>query len=258
MHYNNKFFKNKSVYVLGGNGLIGNSIVENFLKLDALVFILDKKIKKKSKKFEIKNKIELNFDLSNPKNLERNLNKIFLKYNVPDIFINCAYPKTKDWKKNNFESISFNSFKKNIELQLISNSWVNYLVAEKMKLNKIKGKIIHLGSIYGNISQDLSLYKGTSIKENFTYPLIKGGISKFMQQLAVYYAKYDILINTVSPGGILNNQDNKFISKYNNKTPINRMANPSEISELILFLSSEASSYILGQDILIDGGFTKI
>ena len=64
---------------------------------------------------------------------------------------------------------------------------------------KIKGKIIHLGSIYGNISQDLSLYKGTSIKENFTYPLIKGGISKFMQQLAVYYAKYEGL-NTFKSG----------------------------------------------------------
>ena len=67
MHYNNKILKNKSVYVLGGNGLIGNSIVENFLKLDALVFILDKKIKKKSNKFEIKNK-------------KRNRKKLFYKY----------------------------------------------------------------------------------------------------------------------------------------------------------------------------------
>ena len=127
-----------------------------------------------------------------------------------------------------------------------------------MKSKKIKGKIIQLGSIYGNVSQDLNLYKDTYLKENITYPLIKGGISKFMQQIAVYYAKYDILINTVSPGGVKSNQDKKFVSKYNYKTPINRMANPSEISELILFLSSDSSSYILGQDILIDGGYTKI
>lgn len=254
--------KNKLIYILGGSGLIGNATVETLLNSGANIIILDKFInhKLKNKRLIDKNTslTKVQFDLEKINLIEKSLKKILSKYNIPDIFINCSYPKTKDWNKNNFENIKLNSFKKNIEIQLIANSWTNYLVAKNMKLKNKKGKIIQIGSIYGSISQDPKFYKGTKIKENFTYPLIKGGITKFMQQLAVYYAEHGILINTISPGGIINNQDQIFIKKYSAKTPASRMAKPEDIASFIKFICLEDSSYLIAQDLVIDGGYSKI
>ncbi len=253
---------NKLIYILGGNGLIGRETVKILSSSGAKIIIIDKNINKNLDKDKLNSQkssiIQTKFDLEKLNLLEKNLNKIILKYRTPDIFINCAYPKSLDWKKNNFENIDLKSFKKNIEIQLISSAWTNYLIAKKMKSFKKKGKIIQIGSIYGKISQDPELYKGTSIKENFTYPLIKGGMSKFMQQMAVYYAKYNISINSISPGGIKSNQDKNFVKKYSAKTPISRMAEPQEVASFIRFLCLEQSSYIIGQDLVIDGGFSKI
>ncbi len=250
---------NKYVCVLGGSGLIGKSIVKLLIQDGANVLILDKIIKDKSqKKYNKKNLKYIYFDLEKILKSDDYFNKVFINKKVPDIFINCSYPKTADWKKGDFKNIKFESFKKNIDIQLTANTWINYQAALIMKKKKIKGKIIQIGSIYGKVSQDLELYKRTTIKESFTYPLIKGGMSKFMQQMAVYFAKYNIIINTVSPGGIKNNQDKKFISNYSSRTPLKRMANADEISSLVRFLCTEESSYIVGQDIIIDGGFSKI
>ncbi len=254
--------KNKIIYILGGNGLIGQASVKILLDTDAKIIILDNNINDKFiNNFPTiyhKQIIQVKFNLEKLNLLEKNLKKIISKYRIPDVFINCSYPKSIDWKKNNFEQINLESFKKNIEIQLTSNAWTNYLIAKNMKNKKKKGKIIQLGSIYGKVSQDTDLYKGTSIKENFTYPLIKGGISKFMQQMAIYYAKHNIIINTISPGGIKSNQDKYFIKKYSKKTPINRMAKPEEIASFIRYLCLDESSYIVGQDLVIDGGFSKI
>ena len=76
--------------------------------------------------------------------------------------------------------------------------------------------------------------------------------------MAVYYAKYNTSITSISPGGIKSNQDKNFVKKYSAKTPISRMAEPQEVASFIRFLCLEQSSYIIGQDLVIDGGFSKI
>ncbi len=253
---------NKLIYILGGYGLIGKATAEALSNTGSKIIILDKLINQKIKKSKLINKntslTKVQFDLEKIDLIEKSLKKILSKYKTPDIFINCSYPKTKDWHKNNFDNIKLKSFKKNIEIQLIANSWTNYLIAKNMKIKNKKGKIIQIGSIYGTVSQDPKFYRGTKIKENLTYPLIKGGITKFMQQLAVYYAEHGIIINTISPGGIINNQDNNFIKKYSAKTPARRMAKPDDIASFIKFICLEDSSYVVGQDLVIDGGYSKI
>ena len=252
---------NKLAFVLGGSGLLGKEISLALATYGAKVIILDVK---KDKIFF--NKIgKMNFDISffkidlkQIKNLEKNYNKIILKFGTPNIFVNSSYPKTKDWHKNNFKNIKLDSFSKNIEYQLITNSWINYMTAKFMHKKNISGSIIQIGSIYGILAQDINLYNKSKISENLTYTAIKGGVTNFSKQLASFYGKYNIRINTIASGGIKFKQDNNFIKKYSSKTPLKRMAFPHEIASVALFLSSDASSYITGETIVVDGGYSII
>jgi NAD(P)-dependent dehydrogenase (short-subunit alcohol dehydrogenase family) len=154
---------------------------------------------------------------------------------------------------------------KNILMHLNSYAWFARLIAEKMKKDKIKGSIIQLGSIYGLLGQDLSIYKNTTMNENMTYSIIKGGITNLTKQMASYYGKSGIRINTLCPGGLLGHvqgssqlQEKSFIKNYSKKVPIGRLGLPTEIAFPALFLASEASSYITGTTLIVDGGWTSI
>ena len=132
-----------------------------------------------------------------------------------------------------------------------------------MKTKKKRGSIIQLGSIYGLLGQDMNLYKNTSISENVSYSIIKGGITNFTRQMASFYGKYKIRINNISPGGIKNLRDKNqksriLMRKYISKSPLGKMASSSDIASAVIFLSSQASSSITGQTLVIDGGISII
>jgi NAD(P)-dependent dehydrogenase (short-subunit alcohol dehydrogenase family) len=148
-----------------------------------------------------------------------------------------------------------------ISLQLNAVSWVNKLVADSM-IEKKNGSIIQLASIYGFVGQDLNLYKNLKVRENMSYSIIKGGLINLTRQMASYYGQYNIRVNSISPGAIKSNNskdltnNSVFKSRYLKKTPIKRLGKPSDISSSVFFLSSDASSYITGINLVIDGGFT--
>ena len=134
-----------------------------------------------------------------------------------------------------------------------------------MVLSKIKGSIILVSSIYGHKAQDPALYEGTTIEENMTYPVIKSGIIHLVKQMASFYGKYQVRVNTVCPGGLKGKiagkkvqQDKLFLKRYIKKTPLRRMTSPEDVAYAILFLSSGASSYITGQALNVDGGLSVI
>ena len=122
-----------------------------------------------------------------------------------------------------------------------------------------------MNSIYCLRAQDLSIYKNTEIRENMTYPIVKGALSNYVRQAASYYGKYNIRINSICSGGIMgmNSMTNKnlsstFIKSYNKRCILNRMANVDEVANAILFLASNASSYITGVNLPVDGGWTAV
>ena len=251
----------KLAFVLGGSGLIGKEISIALAKNGAKVLILD--VKKDKSFFDkiSKMNVDISFfkiDLKLINNLEKNYNKIISKFGTPNIFVNSSYPKTKDWHKNDFKNIKLNSFSKNIEYQLTINSWINYMTANFMHKKNINGSIVQLGSIYGILAQDINLYNKSKISENLTYAAIKGGITHFSKQLSSFYGKYNIRVNTIAAGGVKFKQDKNFIKNYASKTPLKRMALAHEIASVALFLSSDASSYITGETIVVDGGFSII
>ena len=252
----------KNIYIIGGNGLIGSSFTNLYTKNNVNLFVLDLfKSKKKNKNF-IKN---IHFDCTKLENINKKLNNIFIKYGEPDALINCSYPVTSDWKNNTFTKIKYSSFKKNIEIHLNSYCWIAKIFADRMKTKKISGNIVLLSSIYGMVAQNQENYKGTKMELNMTYPIIKSGIIGFVKQSAAYYGKSKIRINALCPGAILGHvkgsktsQDKKFIKQFSANVPLNRLADVNEIANVLNFLISDNSSYISGQSIVADGGYTVV
>ena len=265
INYKKKFdLTNKVAFVVGGNGLIGKEVVSALSNFGAKVIILDLKTKNYFSKKD-KNIHSEYFDCSKLNSIEKNIEKFILKYSVPDILVNCSYPYNKEWHKSSFDEIKLKTILDNVNMHMNSYIWIARLVAEKMKKKKISGSIIQLGSTYGVVGQNLSIYKGTKMQENLSYAAIKGGIINNARLMASYYGKYKIRINCVCPGGLSghvaglsNKQPKKFLQKYHENVPMNRMGKPEEVASAIVFLSSEAASYITGSTFMIDGGWTAI
>ena len=272
MNYLKKIsLKRKKIFILGGLGLIGEETSKALHQLGGKIYVLDKNFPKKykNKRYFKKNGINfINFDCSNLSTLEKNFKIILSQYGCPDVFINCSYPRSDDWAQNSFKEVKLISLRKNIESNLISQSWLAKIVAEKMVKYKSKNSdksIIFVGSIYGLLGQDLSLYKNTKIRENMTYSIIKGGITNLTRQMASFYGKYNIRVNTLAPGaisgpvaGLAAKQSKIFVNNYLKKNPIKKLGKSSDVAGAAIFLSSEISSYITGSTIVIDGGWTII
>ena len=146
-----------------------------------------------------------------------------------------------------------------------SYAWLSKIVADEMLKNKIKGSIINLNSIYGLVGQDLNIYQKTSMKENMPYSMIKGGLVNLTRQMASYYGRYGIRVNNICSGGLKGHvagkskfQNKQFVKNYENKVPLKRLGEPEEVANVITFMASDASSYITGSNILVDGGWTII
>ncbi len=269
--YNKLFSLDKKLtFIVGSSGLIGSEIANAFNSFGSKLILLDidkdKGIKlEKNLNKNISKSIFYEFDCSNLSNIENEIHKLIQKNGCPDIFVNCSYPRTSDWANSSFSRIKLKYLQENIDIHLNSYSWLAKVVAESMKKNFKKGSIIQLSSIYGIVAQDLNVYKKTKMHENMTYSIIKGGIISLTKQMASYYGKYGIRVNSISPGGIKGHiagkkikQSKTFIKNYSLKTPLGRLASPHEIATSALFLASEASSYITGSNLIVDGGWTSI
>jgi NAD(P)-dependent dehydrogenase (short-subunit alcohol dehydrogenase family) len=254
--------KDYEVYIVGGSGLIGSQVVKALEQFGAIITVFDLDIKTNGNSPTTK---YVKFDCADEKNIKNFFTNYLKKNKCPDVFINASYPASKDWKKNTFKEINFNSYKKNIEIHLNSYVWLAKSVADQMIKNNIHGSIIQFSSMYGLLAQDCNLYKNTNLKENMTYGIIKSSIIHFTKQMASYYGKYNIRVNNLVIGGIRGHikgskkkQDKFFLRKFKLKVPLKRMGNPQEIPSSVIFLASPASSYITGSNIVIDGGYSII
>lgn len=269
--YQQKFrLDKKTAFVIGGLGLIGREVSTAFASAEARTIILDldgknrevleKKLGKEGYEVHFRS-----FDCSDMENLGDNFSRQLDEFGTPDVFINCSYPRTDDWESSSFKDVTLASYRENVDIHMNSYAWLARMASEAMKEAGKGGSLIQLGSIYGILGQDLTVYEGTEMHENMTYSVIKGGITNLTRQMASYYGQYNIRVNTLVPGGLSghvagksNTQNPVFVKQYSQTSPLKRLGRAEEIASAALFLASEASSYVTGTTLLVDGGWTAV
>ena len=241
--------ENKVIIVTGANGLIGKAIVAHIRASHGIAIIADI-----SATTNLENQT-IHFDVTSKSSIEDAYRLINKKFGKIDGIVNNAYPRTKDWGTK-FEDLSYDSWKDNIDLQM--NSVFLCIQTIMPYLLSSKGNVVNIASIYGLVGNDLTMYEDTQINTASQYSAIKGGIINFTRYLSSYYGRAGVRFNCVSPGGIFDNQDPKFVDNYNKKCPMGRMGTPEDIAPSVSFLLSEDAKYITGQNLIVDGGWTSI
>jgi len=159
-----------------------------------------------------------------------------IKELLPNVFINTIFPKNPLTHLRLFQQFTER-------------------MAKIMALDK-GGSIINLASIYGIQGADYRIYEDTDMDCEIDYCAVKGGIISLSRALATKYAQHNVRVNCVSPGGVFDNQPESFVKAYCNRVPMGRMAEPNDIVGAVVFLASDESKYVTGQNIVICGGLS--
>lgn len=244
-----KSLEDKVIIVTGGSGLIGKAIVEDIFSKGGIAINADVNVQTDWARKTVK------CDITSDDSIRNTVKWVLKHARKIDGLVNNAYPRTSDWGTD-FDSVNPNSWRKNVDWQL--NSYVIFCQEVIKKMKKSGGIIVNIASIYGVVGNDFSIYEGTNIKPPSAYSAIKGGIINFTRFLASRYGQDNIRVNCVSPGGIFDNQAEKFVRRYENKVPLRRMANPEDIAPSVSFLLSDEAKYITGHNLVVDGGWTII
>jgi NAD(P)-dependent dehydrogenase (short-subunit alcohol dehydrogenase family) len=245
-----KKLEKKIIIITGGNGLLGAVIVKKIKSEGAICINFDVDHETND---DLSN---IACDITNEDSINVALSLVISKYNRIDGLVNNAYPRTKDWG-NKFEDIELNSWKQNVDWQLNSYFYMSQQVAIQMGKQK-SGSIINMASMYGVVAPDFTVYDGTNMTTPAAYSAIKGGLINLTRYIAAYFGPQQVRVNAVSPGGIFDNQNEIFVKNYEKKVPLRRMGTPEDIAPSVVFLLSDESSYITGQNLIIDGGWTSI
>lgn len=260
---------NEVVVITGGNGQLGYQYSKLFLENGAKVCSLDiveNEMSSQLSKAYSGNYVYLNTDITDKASLSCALVQMKEALGNPSVLIcNAAIdsPPSSPVEENGpFEGYPVDSWDKVINVNLKGVFLSCQVIGGDMAKNG-GGSIVNISSIYGLVSPDQKLYeyrrkKGEEFYKPATYSVSKSGIINFTKYLAVYWAKKNIRVNTLTLAGVFNNQDTEFLNAYCDRIPIGRMANPDEYNGALLFLASKASSYMTGSNIIIDGGWTAI
>lgn len=259
-------FENEIVVITGSNGQLGLQYVHAFLQRSAKVIGLDISHNKNSKIIEHRNYSYFQCNVTSQKSIENALSYTLKNIGSPTVLINNAAidspPDAPISETGPFENYPESSWDNVMDVNVKGVYLMCKIFGGTMALNK-KGSIINVSSIYGVVSPDQNIYdyrrkKGEIFYKPVAYSVSKSAILNLTRYLANYWAKKNIRVNTLVLAGVFNNQNEAFLDAYCKKIPIGRMAYPDEYNGPILFLASNASSYMTGAELRVDGGWTSI
>ena len=253
--------KKKVCLITGGAGFLGKKYCEFFLKKNYVVLCIDnnKKNLNSIKSIKSKNLIVYQCDITKEKRVEK-LFKLIKKSFFVDVLINNAAIDAVPFKKIGLQKFPTGKmWDDEINVSLKGSFFMIKFFGEEMNKKK-DGSIINIGSDLSVIAPNQKIYKSSykNYIKPVTYSVIKHGMLGLTKYFASLYGKSNVRVNMISPGPIKNNQSKKLLNELKNIIPMERLADPKEILGLLYFLSSSESSYITGQNILIDGGRTII
>ena len=272
-HFN---LKNKTALITGASGLLGRMHAEALLEINSDIVLTDvdvDKLNSLKKELQLKydNHIEIMFlDVTSEKNIYEVMKSLNDNGIRVDILINNAAinPKQSSIKGNirttRLENFSVDRWNQELSVGLTGAFLCSKIFGSKMAEDKKGGVILNISSDLSVIAPDQRIYRQDSIDEELqavkpiTYSVIKTGLIGLTRYLASYWPNKNIRANALSPGGVYTNQDQEFVKKLSSLIPMGRMANIDDYSSAVQFLCSDASKYMTGQNIVIDGGRSVI
>jgi len=259
----------KTAIVTGALGLIGKKHCEVLAMAGANVVVADMDAAN-AKQFAQElgtAHYGVGINVTSKASLEAAFGEILAKYKSIDVLVNNA--AINDMFENPamaaelsaFENYPLDAFQKSLDVNVTGVFLCSQVFGAKMA-EQGSGSIINIASTYGMVGPDQSIYRNQRGEQIFykspAYPVTKGAIINFTRFLAAYWGRKGVRVNTLSPGGVENNQDDFFIQNYSAKTLLGRMAISSDYQGALLFLASEASAYMTGANLVVDGGWTAI
>ena len=261
--------KGKTALITGGAGTLGFEFAKILSESGSNIVILDLNIKecedrarKITEKYGVKT-LGLNCSITSEEAVDEVVSVVINKFKSIDILINSAAitqignHTSKDYFKP-FEDYPLDIWKKAIDVNLTGTFIITKRVIKEMIKEK-NGTIINISSTYGLVSPNPQIYASLNFSSPIHYSVSKGGIIQFTRYLAAHLADKGIRVNTLSPGGLFEeSMDKNFVNRYQDNTPLGRMANIKDYQGAILFLASDASSYMTGANLVVDGGWTAV
>lgn len=247
----------KTIIVTGGAGRIGSALAADLIKRGHKVLLGDinnSKLLKIKKKLNSKNIEIFQGDLTTKKNIDRFIKFGVKKFKNIHAAVHCSYPTSKKWGAR-LEDLEEIHLKNDLQNQLGGSIIFSQRIM-KYFLKQEKGNLILISSIQGVQAPKFGHYKNLNMTSPIEYSAIKSGIISITKYLSKYYKNKNIRINCVSPGGIKDNQPNVFTKRYRQSCNSKGLLDGEDISKLILFLLSDKSKYITGQNLIIDDGWS--
>ena len=249
--------------ITGGTGHIASSFADCLAGLGSNLILIDQNLEKLNK---LKDQLEKDYkisvevyevDLEYEDHRNRVIKDICNNHGTMDVLINAAalvatsdlIGWTSDWRSQTLES-----WKRGLEVNLTSVFHLtNGLTDILMKSEH--ASIVNIGSLYGFLGPQWEIYEGTSMGNSAAYSASKGGVIQFSRWLATTLSPA-VRVNSISPGGIFRDQDPKFVSKFVERTPLGRMGTEEDLVGACIYLVTDLSKYVTGQNLIVDGGWS--
>ncbi len=260
----------RSAVVTGGAGLLGKQFCRILADAGAAVSVVDIDAKKAHETAEEINHrggraIAVHTDITDPDSVTGMAASTLDAFSRLDILVNSAALDPKfdpdsitTQGQNAFESFPLEGWQQALDVNLTGMFLCSQAVVQPM-LDQGRGVIVNLCTIYGLVGPDQRLYQQEGQPPKYkpvTYSVTKAGVLGMTRYLAAYYGERNIRVNALTPGGVFNQHDDAFVKAYSSRTVLGRMAEQDEMNGALLFLASDASSYMTGANLVVDGGWT--
>jgi NAD(P)-dependent dehydrogenase (short-subunit alcohol dehydrogenase family) len=247
--------KGRVAVVTGGSGLFGRQIAEALAEAGARTIMASRNLEKLRQQADFfrQNGLEvevLQYDQGDEASIRQLLDQVLDLAGKVDVLVNNSVFRTmKTW------SDPASCFTKSMEVNATGLFLMTRLFGDKMA-ERGQGSIINVGSIQGVVGPDFTLYEGLGWNTPPDYFFHKGGLLQLTRYAASVLGPRGVRVNAISPGGFYNNHEPIFVERYNARTFLGRMANDTDIKGGIVFLASDASAYVTGANLAVDGGYT--